>query len=160
MSVPDLTAAEACSHPLTRQRRDIFTSGDRRSERITCTACGRTSHTAVPDLAAALRESLERAKREREARDAVPDLAAVEAYHAAVIAGIDRTAINGMYGTNTHVLLRALADQALDGLRRHSLLPDERGSCAACLTAWVDCPDSLAWWSVLTGIGTTYGVTP
>ncbi len=56
---------------------------------------------------------------------------------------------------------RALADRALDGLRRHQTMYG--GSC--CITCdypvvmdW-PCPDALDWWAVLTAIGATYGVT-
>ncbi len=70
-----------------------------------------------------------------------------------------------------HVL--ALLDQqetavglALDGLRRHQPTRTN-GWCRAGLDCGAhphhvrqrECPDALAWWSVLTGIGTTYGVT-
>ncbi len=53
---------------------------------------------------------------------------------------------------------------AVEGLRRHQRT--WVGRCATCHLlaheARVDwpCPDALAWWSVLTGIGEPYGVTP
>ncbi len=94
----------------------------------------------------------------------VPDLATVEAYHAAVIAAMEPDAL-AFYGrlAGPAALHRALAHRALDGLRRHQ---PERTTCLRCHThnpsgTWVPwpCPDALTWWFVLTAIGTTYGVT-
>ncbi len=110
----------------------------------------------------------------------VPDLATVEAYHAAVIAAIERQRAvqspthHGYLGTYVPPSIltrdRALADRALEGLRRHQ----ERGGiggradCMKCCGCYTDrtcsghpwpCPDALDWWSVLTGIGTTHGET-
>ncbi len=100
----------------------------------------------------------------------VPDLAAVEAYHAAVIAAIplpcacewrtkycDEHGHGGMHDAT----FRALADRVRHGLRRHDRMrhTGEDVLCRHCEFDDWPCPDALAWWSVLTGIGTTYGVT-
>ncbi len=53
-----------------------------------------------------------------------------------------------------YVLIRL----ALDGLRRHFPVIEPGPQCECCIEAW-PCPDGLAWWSVLTGIGETYRVT-
>jgi hypothetical protein len=47
---------------------------------------------------------------------------------------------------------------AVEGLRRHANLGSR--ACSHCADQWWPCLDALAWWSVLTGIGATYGVTP
>ncbi len=93
----------------------------------------------------------------------VPDLAAVETYHAAVIAEINRA--HPDFDGWERVFPprdRALADRALDGLRRHVgvLYGDGSRSCRACYTNAWPCPDALDRWADLTSIGTTYGVTP
>jgi hypothetical protein len=43
---------------------------------------------------------------------------------------------------------------AVEGLRRHVAPP-----VSSCIYGPRNCPDARAWWSVLTGIGATYGVT-
>ncbi len=101
----------------------------------------------------------------------VPDLATVEQYHARVIAAIDR---RSRVRENWHPLQphfavdRALADRALDGLRRHQPLYMYRDLDPAgfpyCVTCDADdnwpCPDALDRWADLIAIGMTYGVTP
>jgi hypothetical protein len=84
----------------------------------------------------------------------VPDLHAVEASHAAVIAAIDADGCK--YGgcrvckwCKRNVLVQHQADRALARLRRHDWCRD-RGP-------W-PCPDALDAWADLTDFGTTYGV--
>jgi hypothetical protein len=88
----------------------------------------------------------------------VPDLHAVEAYHAAVIAAIEAELPWHRVGLDPPVPARAIrardrrmADRALARLRRHDWCRD-RGP-------W-PCLDSLDGWADLTDIGATYGVTP
>jgi hypothetical protein len=59
-------------------------------------------------------------------------------------------------------------DLAVEGLRRHQRGRRDPDGCCECVLCTPNgrivykrfpCPDALAWWSVLTGIGTTYGVT-
>ncbi len=84
----------------------------------------------------------------------VPDLAEVEAYHAAVIAAIDRQPrLTTVYGDHK-AKDRALADRALARLRRHT---DRHslGTCG-CGKSRSECPDALDAWADLTDIGATY----
>jgi hypothetical protein len=84
----------------------------------------------------------------------VPDLTAVEAYHAAVVAAM--TVVYWHDPEQVHrVKDRRVADRALARLRRHQ---DAARWCIRCDDAW-PCPDALDAWADLTDIGTTYGVT-
>jgi hypothetical protein len=88
----------------------------------------------------------------------VPDLATVEAYHAAVIAAIDDYLWSGRITSAWADFHRCMADRALDRLRRHQR-GDGYPTCRHC--GYVShCPDALDAWSDLTALGGTYGVTP
>jgi hypothetical protein len=91
----------------------------------------------------------------------VPDLRAVEAHHAAVVAALTGKRHSGFMSPKAAVLLIALADRALARLQRHAVEYDVRhpGTCDACVEP-KPCPDALDAWADLTDIGTTYGVTP
>jgi hypothetical protein len=105
----------------------------------------------------------------------IPDLAAVEAYHGAVIAAMPEWRGGPDVLFHQQQTLRALADLALDGLRRHQPRRVQTGSkthggppeygevCVRCCDSYGPeswpCADALAWWSVLTDVGATYGVT-
>jgi hypothetical protein len=91
----------------------------------------------------------------------IPDFAAVEAYHAAVIAAID----DSMYEGRNHGEIanrdRTLADRALTRFRRHWSFGGGCNHCAVEPSRWVTwpCLDALDAWADLTALGTTYGVT-
>jgi hypothetical protein len=109
----------------------------------------------------------------------VPDLPAVEAYHAAVIAAIDADGCS--YGgcrvckwCKRSALVQRQADRALARLRRHHgvryLTPSIPAKCLRCAEPpWPDsdhyepmlwpCPDALDAWADLTDISATCGVT-
>jgi hypothetical protein len=92
----------------------------------------------------------------------VPDLPAVEAYHAAVIEKMGVVYWHDPEQVH-RVKDRSLADRALARLRRHE---SDIGDCAYCFDyesdAWRDwpCSDALDAWDDLTDIGTTYRVMP
>ncbi len=88
----------------------------------------------------------------------VPDLATVEAYHAAVIAAIDAMGAYEQLDREAGTFC-ALADRALDGLRRHRQCGIARNGLwtSTCISEH-PCPDALDRWADLTAIGTTYGV--
>ncbi len=86
---------------------------------------------------------------------AVPDLAAVEAYHAAVIAAMDEW--QGPMWEARH-LTRALADRTLDRLRRHQPGPMP-AHAVWCGPGPHPCPDALDAWADLTAIGSAYSQT-
>jgi pimeloyl-ACP methyl ester carboxylesterase len=98
----------------------------------------------------------------------VPDLPAVEAYHAAATAAIDaaeRSTLDSGSYASIFDLHRALADRALARVRRHVLIDQRKYGnslpvCVVCIRPLWPCADALDAWADLTDIGATYGVKP